>query len=45
MTSAEVISEMRQANSSIGWPDCHVVERRGGGGEGGGVPYLASMGM
>ena len=35
MTSAEVISEMRQANSSICWTDGHV-------GEGGGVPYLAS---
>ena len=44
MTSAEVISEMRQANLSIGWPDCHVVERRGGGGEGGGGPLLGLNG-
>ena len=32
MTSAEVISEMQQANSSICRPDCHVVEKGGGGG-------------
>ena len=39
MTSAEVISEMRQANSSICRSDCHVGKWGKGGGKGGSLTW------